>query len=157
MLDWLLLSHKPLTLWWLFSNISLFTAVLVTSIDLPSSSKLLFLYSPNSSSAPSNANLFFVCFCLFTAAPAAYRSSQVRGRITAVAAGLWHSNHNTRSNQCLWPTPQQCWIPNPLSKAKDQTHILTDTSQVHYFGATMGTPMHARYQMLSYYRICISF
>ena len=25
---------------------------------------------------------------------------------------------------------QQCWILNPLSEAKDQTHILMDTSQV---------------------------
>ena len=32
----------------------------------------------------------------------------------------------------LWPTsqPQQCQILNPLSEAKDQTHILVDTSQV---------------------------
>ena len=25
---------------------------------------------------------------------------------------------------------QQCWIPKPLSRAKDQTHILMDISQV---------------------------
>ena len=25
------------------------------------------------------------------------------------------------------PQPQQCWIPNPLSKARDGTHILTET------------------------------
>ena len=26
---------------------------------------------------------------------------------------------------------QQCWISNPLNKARDQTHILMDPSQVH--------------------------
>ena len=35
---------------------------------------------------------------------------------------------------------QQCWILNPLSKTKDQTHILLDTSLVRYRCATTGTP-----------------
>ena len=26
----------------------------------------------------------------------------------------------------------QCWIPDPLSKARDQTCILMDTSQIHF-------------------------
>ena len=34
---------------------------------------------------------------------------------------------------------QQCKILNLLSKARDRTHILTDSSQVHYRWATMGT------------------
>ena len=33
----------------------------------------------------------------------------------------------------------QCQILNPL---RDQTHILMDTSQVHYRWVTMGTPIH---------------
>ena len=44
---------------------------------------------------------------------------------------------------CFWDlhtSSWQCRIFNPLSKAKDQTHILMDTSQVHYHWATMGTP-----------------
>ena len=36
----------------------------------------------------------------------------------------------------LW----QCQILNPLSEARDCTHILMDTSQVCYHWATMGTP-----------------
>ena len=46
--------------------------------------------------------LFFMC-CLFRAAPVAYRSSQARGRIRAVAAGLHHSHSNssTGSELCL--------------------------------------------------------
>ena len=27
---------------------------------------------------------------------------------------------------------QQCWILNPLSKARNQTCLLTDTSQIHF-------------------------
>ena len=34
----------------------------------------------------------------------------------------------------------QHWIPDPLSKARDQTRILLDTSQIHFHCATMGTP-----------------
>ena len=35
----------------------------------------------------------------------------------------------------------QCWILNPLSKARDQTRVLRDTSRIHYCWATMGTPI----------------
>ena len=34
----------------------------------------------------------------------------------------------------------QCWMLNLLSKARDWTYILMDTSQVHYYWATTGTP-----------------
>ena len=34
---------------------------------------------------------------------------------------------------CIWDhSSQQCWILNPLSGARDPTHILMDTSQVHF-------------------------
>ena len=51
-------------------------------------------------------------FCFRTT----YGSSQARGRIGPAAAGLCHSS-------------QQRWILNLLSKARDQTHILMDTSR----------------------------
>ena len=35
---------------------------------------------------------------------------------------------------------QQCRIPDPLSKARDWTRVLMDTSQVGYHWATMGNP-----------------
>ena len=35
----------------------------------------------------------------------------------------------------------QHWILNPLSKARDWTHIFMDTSQVRYHWATAGTPL----------------
>ena len=37
----------------------------------------------------------------------------------------------------LW----QCWIPNSLSRARDGTHVLMDTSWVRYHWATVGTPI----------------
>ena len=43
----------------------------------------------------------FFSFCLFRAVPEAYGSSQARGRIRAVAAGLHHSHSNARSEPCL--------------------------------------------------------
>ena len=39
-------------------------------------------------------------------APTAYRGSQARGPVRAVAAGLHHSHSNTGFEQCLLPTPQ---------------------------------------------------
>ena len=68
----------------------------------------------------------FVClvfglfaFLIFRAAHAAYRSSQSRGQIGDTAAGL---------------TPQLTATldPEPLSKARDQTHILVDLSLVRF-------------------------
>ena len=44
------------------------------------------------------------------------------------------------SHVCHLPSSQQCWTVNPLSEARDQNHILTDTSWVCYHWATMGTP-----------------
>ena len=73
--------------------------------------------------------IFFLFPFLFKAPPAkAYGSSWARGQIGVTAVGLYHSHRNARSEPHLQPTPQlqQCWILNPLSKARDQTHILMD-------------------------------
>ena len=70
-----------------------------------------------------NQNLIFIIFCLFRAISVACGSSQAEGWIGAIAAGLHHSS---------W----QCWILNPLSKARDRTCILVDMSQVCYRWAT---------------------
>ena len=40
----------------------------------------------------------------------------------------------------LHPSSQQHWILNPLSEARDQTHILMNTSQICFHCATVGTP-----------------
>ena len=43
---------------------------------------------------------------------------------------VWNLHHSS----------QKQWILNPLSKARDWTHILMDTSQIRYCWATRGTP-----------------
>ena len=40
----------------------------------------------------------------------------------------------------LHHSSQQGQILNPLIKARDRTHVLMDTNQVCYHGATKGTP-----------------
>ena len=63
---------------------------------------------------------FLFLFCLFRAVPVAYGSSQARGQLGAVAAGLHHSHNSTRSEPVL----------NPLNKAREWTRVLMDTSWV---------------------------
>ena len=40
----------------------------------------------------------------------------------------------------LHHSSRPCQILNPLSEARDQTRILMDTSRIHFYCATMGTP-----------------
>ena len=44
---------------------------------------------------------FFLAFCLFWAAPAAYGGFQARGGIGAAAAGLWQNHSNKGSEPSL--------------------------------------------------------
>jgi len=53
----------------------------------------------------------------------------------ATATATWDPNHVSY----LHHSSQQCWIFNSLSKARNGTHVLMDTSQVRYCLATMGT------------------
>ena len=49
--------------------------------------------------------------------------------------------HEDPSHVCnLHHSSWQCQIPDPLSKARDQSHILMNTSQIHFCCATTGTP-----------------
>ena len=69
---------------------------------------------------------FWIFFSLsFLATPAAYGSSQASGQVGATATSLHHSS-------------RQRHIPNPLSGAKDRTHILVDTSQMCFREAMTG-------------------
>ena len=81
--------------------------------------------------------------CLFIyllrTAHVAYVSSQARGWDRATAASLRHSNAGSEPH-LLHSSLQQRWILNLLREARDQTHILMDTSQVLNQWATTGTP-----------------
>ena len=74
-------------------------------------------------------NSFLIFFFLFTAAPAAYGSSQAgsptgaAAEASATATAILDPSHICNLHHSL----QQCQILNPLSKARDQTHILTET------------------------------
>ena len=77
---------------------------------------------------------FFFTFIVFRASCAAYGSSQARGQIGAIAASPHHSHSKTSypSHICnLHYSSQKCRIFNTLSKARDRTRILMDTSWVH--------------------------
>ena len=56
----------------------------------------------------------------------AYTTATAMGDLSSVC-NLHHSS-------------QQCWILNPLSKARDRTHILMATSWIRFCCATKGTP-----------------
>ena len=71
---------------------------------------------------------FFLC----RAAPVAYGSSQIRVKLElqllayTTATATQDLSYACNLHHSSW----QHWILNPLSEARDQTHILMDTSQV---------------------------
>ena len=69
-------------------------------------SDLFPLYHSGNSDSQLFIYLFIYFFLLFRSAHSAYGSSQARGPVGAVAAGLHHSHSNTRSELCLQSTPQ---------------------------------------------------
>ena len=58
-------------------------------------------------SVASASLFFFLCLCVssYKASPSAYGDSQARGRIGAIAAGVYHSHSNARS-PTHWATPR---------------------------------------------------
>ena len=91
----------------------------------------------------------------------AYGGSQARGQIRATARGRIRATLTLTltlataiatpdlSQVCnLHHSSQQCRIPNPLRKARDRTHILMDTSQIHFHCATTGTPVSQAFKSL---------
>ena len=84
---------------------------------------------------------FIFAFLLFRAVPMAYGSSQARERIRATAASqatatvTWDLNHISD----LHHSSQQHHIPNPLSKARDRTHIPMYTCGIHFHCTVTGT------------------
>ena len=66
--------------------------------------------------------------------------SELRLLAYATATATWNPNQVCN----LHHSSQQRQIFNPLSKARDWTHILMDTSQAHFHWATVGTPVPLR-------------
>ena len=78
--------------------------------------------------------IIYFDFCLFRTTPLAYGGSQARGQIGGAAAGLHHSHSNARSEPHLWPhhRSQQHWLLNPLSRARDQTHVFRTSGRFFF-------------------------
>ena len=77
---------------------------------------------------------FFFFFFFFGVLPAACGSSQARGLTRATAASPYHCHSHARSKPLcdLHRSSQQCQILNPLKEARDRTHVLMDTSWIHF-------------------------
>ena len=57
-------------------------------------------------------------------------------QLPATAIAMQGLSHVCELHHSSW----QCQILNPLSKARDWTHVLMDTGQIHFQWAMMGTP-----------------
>ena len=93
------------------------------------------LQGPQPKSSPLSLSLFFFFFfLLFRATPVAYVSSQARAESElqllayATATEMPDLSHVCNPHCSSW----QCQILNPLSRARDGTHIVMDTSRVHF-------------------------
>ena len=77
-------------------------------------------------------HLFFFFFPFLGPHSQAYGGSQARDLIGAVAPGLHHSHSNAGSEPIcdLHHSSQQCWILNPLLKARDRTRNLMVPSRI---------------------------
>ena len=67
---------------------------------------------------------------------------QLLAYITAIA---------TQDPSCicdLHHSSQQCQIPDPLREARDRTHILMDTSRIHFCCTTTETPNTAKLERM---------
>ena len=89
----------------------------------------------------------FVClFCfvlLFRAPPTAYEVPRlgVKLELQLLAAAIATTMRGPSHVCKLHHSSPQCWILNPLSKVRDPTHILVDTSWICYCLAIMGTSL----------------
>ena len=89
------------------------------------------------------------CTFFFRATCMAYGSSQARGKLElqlpayATATAIWDPSHVCN----LHHSSRQCWFLNPLTKARDRTRILMDTSWVHKLLSHNGNSL---YLLLAY-------
>ena len=88
--------------------------------------------------------VFLIClFLLFRAAPTAYGGSQARRshRSYGCQPTPEPQQHRIRAASDLHHRSRQCQIPNPLSKARDQTRNLMVPSQICFCCAMMGNSL----------------
>ena len=94
--------------------------------------------------------LFFILLFLlfFRAVPVAYGSSQARGWIRAAAAAYTTATATQDLTYVcsLYHSLEQHQILSLLSKARNWTHILMDTSWVCYCWTATGTPVWALFK-----------
>ena len=83
----------------------------------------------------------------------AHGGSQARSQIGAIASPLAYTTATAMPDLShvhnLHHSSQQHQILNPLSKARDQTCILMDASQVRFHLATMGTPCLMHFEVFN--------
>ena len=66
---------------------------------------------------------------------------------STTATAMPDPSHDCNLHHSSW----QCWIHNPLSKARDKTCILMDLHQIRFCWSTMATP---QYKILNYLFLC---
>ena len=94
-------------------------------------------------------------FFLHRAEPTACGSSQAKGRLGAVAAGLRYSHSNTRSEPRLWPTPQVMAMPDLLTH-RTRPGIEPASSWIPV-GFIIARPWRELLNEISYYTSCHGF
>ena len=70
---------------------------------------------------------------------------------TATATAMWDLNHICNLHHSSW----QHWIPDPLSKVKDQTHILINTSWIRFCAQKWEIPAYIFFNACSNLCICV--
>ena len=110
---------------------------------------LFFINSNSSFPKYSSGTFFFSFFFVFLGLHQQHMEvPQARGPIGAVVATLATATEMPDPS-LVWDLHHSSWqhrILNPLSESRDQTCDLMDTSQIHFFWVTTGTP----YLLLSY-------
>ena len=92
----------------------------------------------------------FFFFFSSRATPCSLWSSQARGQIGAIAASSADLSYVCNLHHSWW----QCRILNSLTRAKNWTRVLMDTSQVCFHCTTMGTPRVHFYLAIMFIRKC---
>ena len=100
------------------------------------------IYSMSSANTYSFFFSFFFWFLIFRATPWHMEVPRLGVELElqlpayATATSMRDPSHVCNIHHSSW----QHWIPDPLSEARDRTHILRDTSRINFLCITMGTP-----------------